>query len=281
MSRKSRLGTVRTALSRKFVKLAIVAAAVVVALQAASALAAQTHIVQPGESLSGIADHYGVPMDAIAKENNIADVDRIHAGQVLRINQTVSPVVRVHVVERGDSVGWIATHYRVSVGAVIDANGLKNPDLIEIGQVLSIPPSPDGQPEIVSKADAQQLLRNAADEFGLARGLVLGLAWMESGWQQQVVSSVGAVGLLQVTPDTGDWAVEFLLPSASNWRISARDNARIGAAILSNMIDQANGDIPLALGFYYQGWRSIERFGMFQETREYISNVLFFTAKYS
>ena len=281
MSRKSRLGTVRTALSRKFVKLAIGAAAVVVALQAAAALAAQTHIVQPGESLSGIADHYGVPMDAIAKENNIADVDRIHAGQVLRINQTVSPVVRVHVVERGDTIGWIATHYHVSFGAVIDANQIKNPDFIEVGQVLSIPPSPDGAPEGVSKFEAQQLLRTAADEFGLARGLVLGLAWMESGWQQQVVSSVGAVGLLQVTPDTGDWAVEFLLPSASNWRISARDNARIGAAILSNMIDQANGDIPLALGFYYQGWRSIERFGMFQETREYISNVLFFTAKYS
>ena len=123
MSRKSHLGTVRTALSRRFVNLVIVAAAALVALQAAVALAAQTHIVQPGESLSGIADHYGVPMDAIAKENNIADVDRIHAGQVLRINQTVSPVVRVHVVERGDSVGWIATHYRVSVGAVISRNG--------------------------------------------------------------------------------------------------------------------------------------------------------------
>lgn len=263
------------------VRLALVVAAAAIALPLAVAAAALTHIVQPGESLSLIADNYGVSLDSLVRENNISNPDRIHAGQVLRIAQTASPVVRIHVVERGDTLGWIASHYRVSLGALIDANGMKNPDLIEVGQVLSVPPSRDGVPETISHERARQLLIASADEFRLPRGLVLGLGWIESGWQQHVVSSAAAVGLLQVTPDTGDWAVEFLLPSAANWRISARDNARLGGAILSNMIDQANGDIPLALAFYYQGWRSIERFGLFQETREYVANVLFYTAKFS
>jgi LysM repeat protein len=281
MSLVSREGARRIARLFSSLRVALVIAAAVLALPLVIASAARTHIVQPGESLSLIADNYGVSMDALIRENNINDPDRIHAGQVLRISQTVSPVVRVHVVEQGDTLAWISTHYRVSVGALIEANAMKNPDLIEVGQVLSVPPSPDGIPEAIGQDQARQLLIASADEFALPRGLLLGLAWIESGWQQHVVSSASAVGLLQVTPDTGDWAVEFLLPSAANWRISAQDNARVGGAILRNMIDQANGDIPLALAFYYQGWRSIERFGLFQETREYVSNVLFYTAKYS
>ncbi len=264
------------------VRAAVLAIALAAALQFVPAFAAQTHIVRPGETLGEIADNYGVPVSFITEQNNISNPDYIHAGQVLRLGAApAAPVVRVHVIEPGDTLGWIAGHYRVSVDALVELNSIRNPDLVEVGQVLSIPPEPDGIPEVVTHAQARDLLIDAAYEFGLPPGLMLGLAWIESGWQQNVVSHVGAVGLTQVTPDTGDWAVEFLLPEAANWRISARDNARLGAAILRHMIDQAGGDIPLALGFYYQGWRSIERFGLFGETRDYVSNVLFYTAKYS
>ena len=44
-----------------------------------------------------------------------------------------------HVIERGDTLSEIATHYRVSFKKLKDFNGLRN-DTIHIGQKLKIPP---------------------------------------------------------------------------------------------------------------------------------------------
>jgi len=43
-----------------------------------------------------------------------------------------------YTVEQGDTLTEIARDHDVSVSALIDANGIKNPDLIRIGQVLVI-----------------------------------------------------------------------------------------------------------------------------------------------
>jgi LysM repeat protein len=55
------------------------------------------HVVQPGERLSGIAERYGVSWLAIAQLNNIADPNRIEAGQTLLIpsaaNSAVAPTL--------------------------------------------------------------------------------------------------------------------------------------------------------------------------------------------
>ncbi|MET1231800.1 MAG: LysM domain-containing protein [Candidatus Limnocylindrales bacterium] len=56
-----------------------------------------------------------------------------------------SPTPRVHTVKRGENLTQIAARYDTTVGAIVEANGLKNANLIEVGQKLVIPtpaPSP-------------------------------------------------------------------------------------------------------------------------------------------
>jgi nucleoid-associated protein YgaU len=50
-----------------------------------------------------------------------------------------SPTPLVHTVKRGENLTQIAARYKVTVEAIVEANGLKNANLIEIGQKLVIP----------------------------------------------------------------------------------------------------------------------------------------------
>lgn len=50
----------------------------------------------------------------------------------------------VHVVARGESLSLIAAQYGTTVDAIIQLNQLQNPNLIQPGQRLLIPPPPDG-----------------------------------------------------------------------------------------------------------------------------------------
>jgi nucleoid-associated protein YgaU len=55
-----------------------------------------------------------------------------------------SPTPLVHTVRRGENLTQIANRYDVTVEAVVAANGIKNANLIEVGQKLIIPqPSPE------------------------------------------------------------------------------------------------------------------------------------------
>ncbi len=240
------------------------------------------HIVAPGETLSDIADRYGVSVDDLARENGIENPDLIYAGEEIHVGEASAATIPVshhsavpyvtHVVEEGDTLTAIAARYAVGMDAIAEANGIEDANQIFISQVLTIP---GGTPVArVSRAEAEAILRSAEAEFGLPRGLLLALAWQESGWQQGIVSDAGAVGITQILPDTANWAIEQFVPDAHNWQGSARDNARMGAAVLAYYLHRTGGDVRLSLAAYYQGWRSVEQRGMFEETRDYVDNVL-------
>ena len=55
--------------------------------------------------------------------------------------------LRVHEVRADDTVWELSRTYGVDVESIADLNGLKNPDLIRVGQILSIPESRDSHPE--------------------------------------------------------------------------------------------------------------------------------------
>src|SRR5918992_4116217 len=46
---------------------------------------ASTHVVEPGETLSGIAAHYGISVQVLARANNIRDINFILAGTTLEV----------------------------------------------------------------------------------------------------------------------------------------------------------------------------------------------------
>ncbi len=267
-----------------FLRRAVLLGVALLALVPATLARALTYEVQPGETLSEIALRYGVDLDALAAANGIANPDLIFAGQVLTIAESspgipppggavAPPAERLYLVQPGDTLGSIALAHGATVHAIAEANGIEDHDRIFAGQLLVLP-VPTRAPAVVDRPAVEQLLRQAAAEHGIWPPLLLGLAWLESGWNQAMVSPAGAVGIMQLMPATAEWGLEYLAPGAVHWRTDPADNIRLGAAIFAHLLWQAGYDVEIALAFYYQGWWSIEQFGIFEETEQYVANVL-------
>lgn len=68
-------------------------------------------------------------------KSNIPVVDQKSAA----VEPEIAPGSRTHVVQAGDTLGEIAETYNVSIVDLVTANGIEDPDRIEVGQVLVIP----------------------------------------------------------------------------------------------------------------------------------------------
>ncbi len=113
-----------------------------------------TYIVQPGDDLSKIASLYRTTPWALAKLNGILNPNLIRIGQVLVVpgpGNNVGPgggvppppqpppMQRTHVIRFGETLYSISIHYGVPLDALMRINGIINPSLIYVGQVLRIP----------------------------------------------------------------------------------------------------------------------------------------------
>lgn len=117
-----------------------------------------TYVVQPGDTLFRIGLRYGLTVFQLASFNGIANPNLIFVGEVLRIptGGVVNPPTQApppgatqpppppttgsqYVVQRGDTLSRIAQRFGVSLAALVQANGIVNPNLIFVGQVLTIP----------------------------------------------------------------------------------------------------------------------------------------------
>jgi LysM repeat protein len=264
---------------------------------AAPAAAPRTHTVRHGENLTWIAARYGTGIDAIVVANGIVDASYIRAGQQLTIPAAVQPVsaspaaapaapAASHLVASGETLSGIAVRYGVSVQALVAANGILDASYIRSGKRLIIPgapapgaaaASPAGLPEpmrtLVASRDAvRQLIVAEAQRQGVPAAFALAVAWQESGWQQGVVSSAGAIGVMQLIPATGDWVSASMLGEPVNlW--DAHANVRAGIRLLRHYLDRY-GDRSLALAAYYQGQTATDRHGIFAISRPYVASIL-------
>lgn len=99
-----------------------------------------TVYVRAGDTLWAIAREYGTTVEAIARENRIADPNRIFAGERLRITLPVrGNGEEIYTVRRGDTPISIAGKFGVTLSALEDRNGLERGETIYAGDKLSIP----------------------------------------------------------------------------------------------------------------------------------------------
>ena len=104
-----------------------------------SAMAA-TVTVQYGETLSEIADRYGVSTRQLMRLNGLRYSDHIEAGSRLEVpGPQVSAGPGLHRVQPGDTLDDIAARYRVSSRDLMLVNGLRNANHVEVGQTLKLP----------------------------------------------------------------------------------------------------------------------------------------------
>ena len=112
---------------------------VLTALLPLSATAA-TITVQSGETLSDIADRYGVSTRQLMRQNVLRNADHVEAGSRLEVpGPRVSAGPGRHRVQRGDTLDDIAARYRVSSRDLMLVNGLRDANHVELGQTLKLP----------------------------------------------------------------------------------------------------------------------------------------------
>jgi beta-N-acetylhexosaminidase len=112
-----------------------------------------THIVTSGDTRESIARKYGVAPENIAAWNDLGDTP-VMIGESLRIHLPVAieetgnasdekaaPAGKFvyHTVARGDTLRKIADRYNTTPEAIIEANTLENPDIVQLGRRLRIP----------------------------------------------------------------------------------------------------------------------------------------------
>ena len=192
-------------------------------------------------------------------------------------------------VRPGDTLGALAASSGVSVDAMAAMNGLDPDAPLLIGTVIKLPsgaPAPPGastpEPEqtVVPQADpvptAARLgaadVQSVASLYGVSPSLAAAIAWQESGFNNAMVSSANARGVMQVMPGTWSYVQENLAARRLDPN-SATDNVHAGVLYLKRLLNETGGDESAAIAGYYQGLGSVRSRGLFEDTKQYIANV--------
>ena len=97
-------------------------------------------------------------------------------------------------------------------------------------------------------------IRQAAEEFSLDPAYVASVALAESSFDAEAVSSVGAIGLMQIMPSTGEWIAGKLDEAFDAQRLYEPSvNLRYGCWYLRFLLDRYDGDMRTASTAYHQG----------------------------
>lgn len=124
-----------TYLGDKRIRAALVGVAIAIMVVAGS----MAYDVKRGDTLSEIAAQYGVSLSALIEANDITNPDLIRIGQSIIIPGQGGEADVFHVVTRGETLGTIAVQYQARSAEIASVNHLADPDVIRIGQKLTIP----------------------------------------------------------------------------------------------------------------------------------------------
>ncbi|UAK23252.1 lytic transglycosylase domain-containing protein [Sphingomonas nostoxanthinifaciens] len=155
--------------------------------------------------------------------------------------------------------GHYVVHDGAAVTTVDDVKPIVDPAPIRI---ISTAPA-------VSAGALEGVFRTTASEFGLDPRLLHAVAWHESRFRQEAVSSKGAVGVMQLMPGT-----------ARTLGVNPFDvvqNIRGGAALLARLLREFGGNVQLTLAAYNAGANSVHRYGgvpPYPETQSYVADIM-------
>lgn len=97
-----------------------------------------TYVIQPGDTLSGIAAKYGTTYQTLAALNGLRNPDLIYAGNTLRIPESGNAGVQYYTIQPGDTLSEIALRFGTTVSALQALNGISDPNVIYAGNTLRI-----------------------------------------------------------------------------------------------------------------------------------------------
>jgi soluble lytic murein transglycosylase-like protein len=194
-----------------------------------------------------------------------------------------------YVVRPGDTLSGLAAGAGVAMEQMAAANGLDPSAPLLIGTVLKLPSGAPAPARASEPLPAQRVvpaagpaptptrlgaadIQSVASTHGVSPSLAAAIAWQESGFNNAMVSSANARGVMQVMPGTWDYVEQNLAGRALDAN-SATDNVHAGVLYLKHLLEQTGGDENTAIAGYYQGLGSVRSRGLFDDTQQYIANV--------
>jgi LysM repeat protein len=212
-----------------------------------SSASSGSYVVQPGDTLSAIAAHAGTSVASLAAANGLDPNGLLLTGTTLQLAGSGSSGAPAA------SSGNAATSQPVGAAALGSGGG---------------PPYPT--PETLTASQVGSI----ASANGVSPPLAEAIGWQESGFNNDLVSSAGARGVMQILPGTWDWIQRTLTAGTPLAPASASDNVRGGVLLLHSLLNATGGDPALAAAGYYQGLPSVERNGLFTDTQQYVNDVM-------
>jgi soluble lytic murein transglycosylase-like protein len=128
----------------------------------------------------------------------------------------------------------------------------------------------------VSDQELEEAVAHYAEENRLQPALLMAVMQAESGFNPMVISKAGAVGLMQLIPET---AIRHGVRNLYD----TRDNIAGGARHLRYLLDRFHGNVRLALAAYNAGEGKVDRYRQippYKETRAYVKKVIGFYRNY-
>lgn len=98
--------------------------------------------VQRGDTLSDIAQAYGVSSRELMNINNIRNANQLYVGRKLKVPVTDKLTVQYdlkYTVKRGDTLSQIAHTHKVDVRELMRINNIKNANQLYVGRELTVP----------------------------------------------------------------------------------------------------------------------------------------------
>ena len=277
-----------------------------------SAAPSGSYVVQPGDTLSAIAARAGMTVNQLAALNGLNPNAYLISGTAIRLPGAPATVYASsdtgssssaggsYVVQPGDTLTAIAARAGMTVNQLAALNGLNpnaylisgtairlggsgSPEFVSAGTSSSASGQPvgaaaEGQPtdppyptpETVSAPEVGSI----ASANGVPASLADAIAWQESGFNNDLVSSADARGVMQILPGTWQYIQSDLNPGAPLAPASAADNVRGGVLLLHSLLTATGGDPALAAAGYYQGLPSVQQNGMYPDTQQYVQDVM-------
>jgi soluble lytic murein transglycosylase-like protein len=122
----------------------------------------------------------------------------------------------------------------------------------------------------LSERELEPLIRRYSSQHQLHPALIRAVIKAESDFDPRAVSRTGAIGLMQLMPQT---AVRLDVRDMYD----PDDNVGGGTKYLRQLLDRFHGNLPLALAAYNAGENAVDRYQAlppFDETRQYVRKVL-------
>jgi len=203
-----------------------------------------SYVVQPGDTLWGIASRDGTSVSQLAAANGLDPSGPLLPGTALSLSGAAPSAPPASSSAQSQPVGAAA-------------------------EGSSAGP-PYATPETVTPQEVGQVAGSA----GVPASLADAIADQESGFNNDEVSRAGATGVMQILPGTWNWIGRTLSGQPPLAPASAASNVRAGVLMLRSLLNSTGGNPALAAAGYYQGLPSVERKGLYPSTQQYVNNVM-------